>query len=155
MNMARYASVLAGLRARSAQSSGRGGRYRWRVLVTALAISGVTAPACGGSRGRVGAGDNTRITAQELSRLTASNVYDAVAQLRPLWLQSRGRRSNRLPTEIVVAQNGSYFGPLSSLRQFRIGEVKELRYLDGPQAGAFLSGLGSRHVEGAIIVQLH
>jgi hypothetical protein len=32
--------------------------------------------------------------------------------------------------------------------------VRELRYMDGSQAGAFLSGLGSRHVEGAIIVVL-
>ena len=94
------------------------------------------------------------ITAQDLSRLNVSNAYDAVQQLRPMWLTSRGRQSNRLTTEIIVAQNGTYFGPISSLRGFQIESVREMRYLDGSQASAFLSGLGSRHVEGAIVVTL-
>jgi hypothetical protein len=124
------------------------------LLVLATAISATLAGACAGSGGGLTSGGSDRITAQELRGLTVSNAYDAVAQLRPLWLRSRGRRSSRLPTEIIVAQNGSYFGPLSSLRQFQIEDVKELRYLDGPQAGAYLSGLGSRHVEGAIVIEL-
>ena len=95
------------------------------------------------------------ISADELSALTVSNAYDAVQQLRPLWLHSRGIRSGRaLTTEIIVAQNGRYFGPVTALKQFHREVVKELRYMDGAQAGAFLTGLGSRHVEAAIIVVL-
>lgn len=133
---------------------GPGSRNRWLLVLLALAISAPVMGACAESRARFSGGDNTRITAQELMGLHVSNAYDAVSQLRPLWLRSRGRRSSRLPTEIVVAQNGSYFGPVSSLRQFQIEDVRELSYLDGPAAGAFLSGLGSRHVEGAILVRL-
>ena len=133
---------------------GRGGAGgRWLVVLI-FAAWALVAGACARSGGRLTSVDNTRITAQELSRLHVNNAYDAVSQLRPLWLRSRGRRSYRLTTEIVVAQNGSYFGPLSSLRQFPISDVRGLHYLDGPQAGAFLSGLGSRHVEGAIVIEL-
>jgi hypothetical protein len=96
--------------------------------------------------------DPVLITAQELSRLNVNNAYDAVLQLRPNWLSSAGRRSSRLPTEIIVAHNNAYFGPISSLRTFEIEAVKELRYLDSAQAGAFLTGLGSRQVEAAIVV---
>jgi hypothetical protein len=95
------------------------------------------------------------ISAEELDRVTVSNAYEAVLQLRPLWLHSRGRRSGRaLTTEIIVAQNGRYFGPVTTLRQFDLQAVKELRYMDGSEAGAFVQGLGSRHVEAAIIVVL-
>jgi hypothetical protein len=133
---------------------GGGARGRGWFVLLALAVAVVVSGACARSGRGLTGGDNTRITAAELDRLTVNNAYDAVAQLRPLWLRSRGRRSYRLPTEIVVAQNGSYFGPLSSLRLFPIADVRGLRYLDGPQAGAFLSGLGSRHVEGAIVIEL-
>ena len=134
------------------RASGESGRRRKAVLwVIALAV---TASACAelGGRRNMSARDQDLITSQELSRLNVNNAYDAVLQLRPTWLSSSGRRSSRLPTEIVVAQNNAYFGPISSLRTFEIESVRELRYMDSAQAGAFLSGLGSRHVEAAIVV---
>jgi hypothetical protein len=139
---------------RPADQGGIDRRCRRISFLLVLAIMAIAASACSRPGSRLVRTDSDRITAQELSRLNVSNAYDAVLQLRPLWLRSRGRRSYRLPTEIVVAQNGSYFGPVASLRQFQIEDVRELRYLDGPQAGALLSGLGSRHVEAAIVVEL-
>ena len=128
-------------------------RKRWMVGA-ALLLGFVGATACGASSGtRTVARDNTVITAEELSRIAAPNAYEAVAQLRPLWLRPGARRSGRaLPTEIVVAQNSNYFGPVTSLRLFQMVNVRELRYMDSSTAGAFISGLGSRHVDGAIIV---
>jgi hypothetical protein len=139
---------------------------RRALLVFALA-SAAGAAACAGRPADPGFGDETPSTApvagrdgqllseQELGAITVSNAYEAVLQLRPLWLHSRGRRSSRtLTTEIAVAQNGRYFGPVNTLRQFSMEAVKELRYMDGPQATAYLQGLGSRHVEAAIIVVL-
>jgi hypothetical protein len=119
------------------------------ILLGALTTSGCAEVE---ARRRMAARDQALITAQELSRLNVNNAYDAVLQLRPTWLSSAGRRSSRLPTEIIVAHNNAYFGPLSSLRTFEIEAVKELRYLDSAQAGALLTGLGSRQVEGAIVV---
>lgn len=123
--------------------------------VIIIVLSASLASACAETPGpqRVRARDNALITSQELIGLNVGNAYDAVLQLRPMWLASRGRRSSRLPTEIVVAQNGSYFGPVSALRGFEIATIRQLRYLDSSQAGT-LTGLGSRHVEGAIVVEL-
>ena len=128
-----------------------GPRHKAILWVILLAV---TASACAelGGRRNMSARDQSLITSQELSRLNVNNAYDAVLQLRPTWLSSGGPRSSRLPTEIVVAQNNAYFGPVSSLRTFEIESVRELRYMDSAQAGAFLSGLGSRHVEAAIVV---
>jgi hypothetical protein len=139
---------------RFVRATGVGRRPRSMLCLVVLAT--VTASACAelGGRRRMSARDQAVITTQELTALNVNNAYDAVLQPRPTWLSSSGRRSSRLPTEIVVAQNSSYFGPLSSLRTFQIESVKEMRYLDSSQAGAFLSGLGSRHVEGAIVVVL-
>ena len=132
-----------------AEASGRRKAILWVVTLAALVAS-----ACAelGGRRAVAARDQALITAQELSRLNVSNAYDAVQQLRPMWLQSSGRRSSRVPTEIIVAQNNQYFGPVSSLRTFEIEAVRELRYMDSAQATAFVTGLGSRQVEGAIVV---
>jgi hypothetical protein len=132
----------------------RVGSRGYRRILCAVLLA-LTASGCALSgRRAIPARDQALITPQELSVVNVNNAYDAVLQLRPNWLSSRGRRSSRLPTEIVVAQNNSYFGPLSSLRTFQIESVKELRYLDSSQASAFLSGLGSRQVEGAIVVVL-
>ena len=135
------------------QGFGRGIHGRRRAMLWAVLLA-VTASACAelGGRRRMSARDQALITTQELERLNVNNAYDAVLQLRPTWLSSAGRRSSRLPTEIIVAQNNAYFGPISSLRTFEIESVRELRYLDSAQAGAFLTGLGSRHVEAAIVV---
>src|SRR5688572_23597444 len=90
-------------------------RSRLRAVLMVILLSGVGACAESFGARRMTDRDNARITTIELGRLNVSNAYDAVLQLRPMWLKSRGRRSARaLPTEIVVAQNGSYFGPISS-----------------------------------------
>jgi hypothetical protein len=136
------------------QGSGPRAAYRSRPIFWAIVLAAVAASACGGLGGRrqISSRERALITTQELSALNVNNAYDAVLQLRPMWLSPAGRRSSRLPTEIVVAHNNAYFGPVSSLRTFEIEAIKELRYLDSAQAGAFLTGLGSRQVEGAIVV---
>jgi len=132
------------------------GFARLRVPLALLTLL-LLAPACastGSGEGGRGGSSNV-ITAEDLAQISVNNAYDAVVRLRPLWLQSRGNRSAvALRTEIIVAQNGAYFGGVESLREFRIEEVREIRYMDSATAGAFISGLGNRHVEGAIIVDL-
>ncbi len=81
----------------------------------------------------------------------ARNVYEAIEQLRPLWLQGRGSRSVRLGTGILVYQNRSRLGGLEALRDIPLNAVASVRYLDSAAAGQ-LPGAGSQHVEGAIVV---
>jgi len=67
---------------------------------------------------------------------------------------SGGARSTQNATEIVVAVNGNYFGGLESLRQFSIGELDGLRYLDSGTAASEVRGVGPGvHIEAAVLVE--
>jgi hypothetical protein len=119
----------------------------------ALGSLAVIAAACAsGSSGSTR--DADRISQEELDATLAANLYELVERERPRWLRGRSERSFRLETEIIVAIDGRFFGNVESLRQFGPGEVRELRYLDGPTATATLTGIGSRHVEGAILLEM-
>ncbi len=91
------------------------------------------------------------ITAQEIEGVSVSNAYELIERVRPLWLRSRGGRSTRLETEIVVYLNGSFLGGIDDLRGIPIDIVDSVKALDAAEAG-LLPGLGSRHVERAIMV---
>ncbi len=96
--------------------------------------------------------DRNFISEGEIRTAEVTNAYQAVERLRPLWLRSRGERSFRLTTEIVVYQDGVMLGDVEVLRDIPIEIVRSLRMLDGPEAMR-LPGLGSRHVEKAILVE--
>lgn len=101
-----------------------------------------------------GGSNPERITREEIASVEgARNLYDVVQRLRPRWLRVRGGdRSFGLATNIVVFQDQTYLGDIDSLRQLAPEAAVELRWLDGTTASATLSGLGSQHVAGAIIV---
>ena len=96
-------------------------------------------------------GERDLITAQEIESVEVSNAYGLIQRLRPLWLRSRGGRSTRLETEIVVYVNESVLGGIDDLREIPIEIVESVRALDSAEAGR-LPGVGSRHVERAIMV---
>jgi hypothetical protein len=103
-----------------------------------------------------GSGQNSNVlTRDEIMAVEVSTLYDVVQRLRPRWLASRGPRSfgdAGLRTEIVVFQGQTLLGDVEVLRQFSPNMAARLRYMDGATASASLPGLGSRHVEGAIII---
>jgi hypothetical protein len=93
------------------------------------------------------------ITSEEIRSSGARDAYEVVERLRPLWLRSRGARSSgHLDTEILVYLNGSRMGGPDALRSISMELIGSIRYLDGPRATAELPGIGSRHVEGAIVI---
>ena len=123
-----------------------------RVLVSAVAV--VSMSACLGACSPVSQGisrDRNAITLEEVRSSGASNAYQVVERLRPLWLHSRGDRSVHLTTEIVVYLDGNMLGDIESLRSIPIDIVVSMRALDSTEAMK-LPGLGSRHVERAIMV---
>lgn len=97
--------------------------------------------------------DSTRITNEELASVEVSTLYEAVERLRPRWLTVRGPRSFAMTAEILVYQNQTLLGDISTLRQFSKDAAYSLRYLDGATASASLPGTSGRHIEGAIIIQ--
>jgi hypothetical protein len=50
--------------------------------------------------------------------------------------------------------DGRYYGEVHTLRQFRPEDVMQVRYVDSATATATVRGIGSRHVEAAILVEM-
>jgi hypothetical protein len=63
-----------------------------------------------------------------------STVLEAVQQLRPQWLTVRGAGRTGRPAEIHVFLDGSMYGPVSSLRQFRVTDVEDVTFLSATEA---------------------
>jgi hypothetical protein len=86
----------------------------------------------------------TRISPEELSAMQGqvNNLYQVVSRLRPRWLQG----------DVVVYQGQSLYGWKRSLEEFGLDSASYLTYLDRSEAVAQLPGLGSRHIDGAIVI---
>jgi hypothetical protein len=81
-----------------------------------------------------------------------SNLHELIQRARPRWLESRGDRSLRLETVILVYQNQQRLGGLDALRELRPDNVVRIRRLDASRAG-LLPGARDDHVEAAIVVE--
>lgn len=124
---------------------------RVSLFLSLLVITGLTG--CAAAAGGSGGTDRSIITNEEIASANVSNLYDVVQRLRPRWLDVRGGRSlSTLSTDIVVYQGETYLGGIDVLRQFGPEAVSWLEYMPGSKASNVLAGLGSRHVEGAIIL---
>jgi hypothetical protein len=80
----------------------------------------------------------TLLTRAELAAPPAessASLYDAVLQLRPLWLNERGPQSFLYNAAVQVALDGQIVGDIANLREFRAGDVEEARILDVAEAG--------------------
>jgi hypothetical protein len=74
---------------------------------------------------------SSTISAIELQRTTASNVYDAILQLRPLFLATRGMTSvTSAPDQgIVVIVDHQVLGGVAELRNIAVAITKSVRRL--------------------------
>lgn len=91
----------------------------------------------------------TQLTQADLARANADNVYDAIAKLRPSWLNSRGPTSvtDMTPTEVDVYMDGNFMGKSDYLKQIRLNNVVSVRYWDAGRASA---RFGMGHTRGVI-----
>jgi hypothetical protein len=111
-------------------------------MVIPLAMA--CAPRAGGP-----ASSRDLITAAQIARTQAQNAYEAIEQLQPQWLTSRGVTSltDDTPTEASVFQDGMQVGRLEYLKTVNVIDVAELRYYAaGPASARF--GMG--HQRGVI-----
>lgn len=127
-----------------------------RFLLAGFALVGVLGSAgCASSGpGGVTTANSDVITRQELIDTGVGDLYQAVERLRPLWLRSRGSRSLTSDTEIAVVRDGSYFGPVESLRTIPADQVFQLEYVDAATVASLLPGrvLSDHVIEAAILV---
>ncbi|HKW09148.1 MAG TPA: Plug domain-containing protein [Gemmatimonadaceae bacterium] len=92
------------------------------------------------------------ITTDELAKVDVQNALQAVQRLRPNFLQTHGGMSSSMtqgPQDVVVYVDNTRMGGPSSLSQIPITDVKEIQYLNGPDA---TQRFGTGHGSGAIIV---
>jgi hypothetical protein len=92
------------------------------------------------------------ITMEEMAEHSTLSLYQIVERLRPQWFR-RSARSLSGGDELVVYQDAALLGGPDVLRQIHPGQARRLRYLDAATAQATLSGLGSRKVLGAIVIE--
>lgn len=95
--------------------------------------------------------DRNVITRAELDDIDRSSVYDAVTALRPMWLQTRGRKSARPENEgyIVVYIDNFRQGPPETLQSISLDSVHTLQFLS-PAVANNRYGIG--HWHGVILV---
>jgi hypothetical protein len=96
-------------------------------------------------------GDPAMILADEIGACDARNAYEVVERLRPRWLRGGRSHSTRLDTVILVYYDGIRLGGLEALRDLPVEHVRHIRVVGSAEAG-MLPGLGSQHVERAIMV---
>jgi hypothetical protein len=103
----------------------------------------------GGSRS-----DQNRLTYEEINSVDVSSLYEVVQRLRPRWLEVRATRSafDTRDTEIVVYMDRTLLGGVEELRSLGPETARWLQYLSAAEASAALPGIGSRQVEGAVVV---
>lgn len=122
-----------------------------RGMVAAFAVLALSA--CAAPQASSGSDVNAnRLTAEEILASGASTAYDAIERLRPRWLRVRMERSHNQATEIVVFVDNMQMSGMDALRDVDARLVRSIRWLDSAQAGQ-MPGMGSRHVEGAIVVE--
>lgn len=121
------------------------------LLLLLLLMATVSSGGCA-TQGTMGGAGASILTLEDMERSGANNLYDAIDRLRPRWLQVRSSRSLGLPHEVVVYRGPSFLGGVDVLRGYPVGTVTHVEYLDSAEAAATLTGYGSRHLEGAIIL---
>jgi hypothetical protein len=92
------------------------------------------------------------ITSEDLLRINANDTYEAVRQLRPVWLQKRGTSSISefvADGDIYVYIDRVRLGGPESLRQINPLSVTRIEYL-GPALANNRFGMGHHH--GVILV---
>lgn len=92
------------------------------------------------------------ITAEELAGSDARNVYDAIRELRPTFLQPhRSATTSGAPVTARVYVDGTPLGEgLEILRRMRLDDVAEIRFLSAADA---TQRFGTGNPGGAILVK--
>lgn len=122
-----------------------------RSLALSLALLlAVGACASTGSTGYEGSGPDV-IGPEELraEEDRTENAYELVRRERPTWLRARGSSfsGDRPRARIIV--DGADYGPVQALRDFRVADIEEVRYLSASDA---TTRFGTGYMGGAILV---
>ncbi len=95
--------------------------------------------------------DRNVITRAELEANERMNLYDAIRNLRPAMIRSRGQTGvNSNPASLPrVYMDGRSYGDIGSLRNVPVSSVREVRFLNSSEATI---KFGTNHGAGVIEV---
>jgi hypothetical protein len=116
-------------------------------LCFVVIIAVLLGSACGGGSSKPAGPaprDRETLLPEEWGTRNFYSAYDAVAALRPMWLNRRG-----VDGEIQVYVDDNRLGGLDVLRSIRTSTVSQIKHMDGIQATA---RYGRDHQQGAILV---
>ena len=122
---------------------------RIRTLLAAAAAI-IVASACA-TAGKAPASQHNVVTAEDLLRAGDVNLYEALGQLRPNFLRSRGAiiGATTPPAPIQVYIDGMRMGETDHLRQILAKNVAEVRFLEPQQA---IARFGGNNTGGALVI---
>jgi hypothetical protein len=122
---------------------------RWIPRVTPVAVWAFLA-GCGGAASPETATPAVAdvVTREEIATTSATTAYDAIQQLRPAWLQSRGV-GGAANAVIQVVVNGIRRGDVQFLRSLRTTNIAEVRFVAARDA---IARWGAGFESGAIVV---
>jgi hypothetical protein len=122
------------------------------IAAAACASSGTTTTTVAAGAGARPRKDPNVITAEELASRPALTARQAIEQLRPQFLRTRGTTTlgNASSTDMIwVYFDGTRMGGLDVLNNISVSEIREIRYLSPSEA---TNRWGTGHVQGAILV---
>ncbi len=89
------------------------------------------------------------ITREELDELSVTNVYDAVRQIRPMWLRSRvgafSAGTATVPIQVYIDR--VHRGDITALETIQLSSVYRVEFVRGPEA---TTKYGTDHAGGVI-----
>ena len=112
-------------------------RATMRYLLLALVLAALGPVACVTTgAGKSGGRQRNLITLEELEPFQQPTAFDAVQQLRPRWLQSRGAVDVRGSGQVYprVAVDGMPWGDMDQLRAISVHIIQEIRFLSSADA---------------------
>ena len=122
------------------------------IATAGCASSGSSGTTVGGAAAERPRRDPNVITAEELAARPTLNARQAIEQLRPQFLRTRGTTTlgNASMGDVIwVYVDGTRMGDLSVLNNITVPEIREIRYLSPSEA---TNRWGTGHVQGAILI---
>lgn len=104
-------------------------------LAMVAVLLAVGACASSGSSGSSGT-SATVITGEQLMATNQSNLFQALQNIRPQWLRSRGSASLSGPTQVMLFVNEAPYGTVNDLSSIPIDAVQDVRFLNASEAGS-------------------
>ena len=125
-------------------------KFRTAFLLAAVPVVWACASSGGGQAGQARPShDPNVITREELATANAANLFDAIRQLRPRWLERLGPTTFSAASDyqVLVYMDRIRFGAPDMLRQVPISMPLSVRYYSASEAQA---EFGVGNLQGAI-----